>query len=223
MNTQPDLIWLIAYIDTSKVPLLVKDLNKSNQFSEIEAYVPTVKVLKKQFKGKDIFDEVPLLFNYGFFKVPRVWAINVDLLAKLKADITCIAHFVKDPAKPQSEVKCATATQSDIENIIMAAKANNIYSAHDIDNLKIGSLVNLVGYPFEGMEATVVHVNKQSKKIRVTLDLGFEGGENGKEVEVSFDNVFYTIYKGSHDENYNQERLLEDYQSVKYSKNHAEQ
>lgn len=225
MSKQKEYVWAIAYINIAQVPQLEKDLRKSNQFKGIEAYIPTVKVLKKQFKGKESFDEVPLLFNYGFFKIPYLWAMNFDMLQKLKEDFTCIAHWVKDPASIHCDVQCALAKEADIENIIAAAKANNIYAAEDIENLQPGNIITLQGYPFEGMKAEVVEIRKKSKKVLVKLDTGFGEDEDytGRPVEVSFENVFYSIYKGSYGENYNQERSLQDYQSDKHSKLHNDE
>src|SRR5690606_34035011 len=61
-------------------------------------YIPTVKVLKKVFKGKNHFEFEPLLFNYGFFKVDYDDACNPDFLMELRSRISAIYGWVKDPA-----------------------------------------------------------------------------------------------------------------------------
>ena len=172
----PESVWLVAYINKDYISSLVKELTKNNQYSSIEFYIPTIKILKKQFKGKDIFDEVPFLFNYGFFKVPYPYAISPELLLKLREDISCIHSWVKDPAKvvgtkatsklihEGSGVPIATATEEEISKLVKSATINDIYSSQDIDNLKPGELITLVGYPFEGMEAEVVSIHKKKRQ-----------------------------------------------------------
>lgn len=236
-KTTENYAWCIAYIDNSKVHILERDLKKSNQFSGIDVYLPTVRILKKQSKGKEIFNDVPLLLNYGFFKISLSWAMNQDLMQRLKDEITCISHWVKDPAKTpglrsgifkkknkkklrrakvfsDKDVNIATCTQRDIDILIKVAKDESIYSSEEVSKMTKGTIITLMGYPFDGMEAVIIEVDKKRKKIWVTINLAFKNeNEIGQLIEVSFDNVFYTIYKGSYDENYNEETLLEDYQS----------
>lgn len=215
-------VWLIAYIDSSKVHRLEKDIDKFPEYQiNIDAHVPMVRILKKKFKGKDFFDEVPLLFNYGFFRVPLVWAINRDILDIMKTNITCIYSWVTDPAKKDQTMKSsrlrkdilralpyAYCDEETVKRLLTVAKKESIHSSENIENLKPGDLINLMGYPFEGMEASVVSVDKRGKTVIVEIgSLGIS-----KEVKVSFDNVFYSIYRGSHDEKYNQEKTLSDYQ-----------
>src|SRR5882757_7780452 len=91
--------WVVAYIDSTFISSVEKELSKFEIYREIEAYIPTVKVLKKTFKGKQTWEEVPLLFNYGFFKIPRKFAVHHKFLEDLKNNISCIYAWVKDPVK----------------------------------------------------------------------------------------------------------------------------
>lgn len=238
------MIWVIAYINISQLCLLERDMSKNPMYKEMESYVPTIRVLKKQLKGKDEFYEVPLLLNYGFFRIPITWAVNTDLLEKIKLDINCIAHWVKDPVKGivkarmefndddhtyrsrelnHLDVPIATATDQNIKDLIEIAKAETTYSSKEIDNLKPGSIVTLTGYPFEGMEAEIIKIDKKRKKVWVCLDIAMT---HGREVEVSFDNVFYSIYKGqgNYDENYKnpKEESIEDWKQNRKKPNHYE-
>ena len=225
-------IWVLAYIDKDHIDKLQRELDKNNQYIGIEAQIPTVKVLKKQFKGKEHFDNIPLLFNYGFFKIPILWAMSYDLLDKIRKDISCISHWVKDPAKVylshtradltktqelgSKDVPCATVRAEDVMRLIKYAQEESIHSSNDIDELKTDSIVTLMAYPFEGMEAKVVEVDKKHKKVKVLLRLDMTEGENefaDKITTVSFDNVFYSIYRGAYHEDYNKEKTLTDYQS----------
>ena len=64
-----DHVWVIAYINRDYVERVESDLLKHG-FGSIHVYIPTVRILKKQFKNKNIYDYIPLLFNYGFFQLP---------------------------------------------------------------------------------------------------------------------------------------------------------
>lgn len=236
MRTKPkQFVWVIAYINYDLVKKLPSDLRKSNQYQEIEYNIPTVRVLKKTIKGKDLFKEIPLLFNYGFFKIPINWALNIDLLNKIKQDFSCISNWVKDRAKvpgdpdeedddysyyhrpyefSERDVPVATTSERIINDMCELADSMSIFSSEDINKLKPGDSITLMIYPFEGMRAKVIEINLKSKKIKVVLmNLMDETEElyEDKPFDVHFDNVFYTLYQGSHQESYNEENLLEDY------------
>lgn len=221
--------WVIAYVNVALLNKLPTDLKKNQYYDEILPHIPIIRILKKQFKGKEFFDEVPLLFNYGFFRIPIGLAINTDLMIKLKEDISCISGWVRDNCKvhgsreeepnknwvySDSNVAFATVNENDVFELVRKAREDSIFSSDDIDKVKEGSVIFLMGYPFEGMQAKVVSIDRKAKKIKVLLGLDLEDGEfdeNGREMTVHFENVFYSIYSGSHDENYNQERFLEDH------------
>lgn len=243
---QKNYIWVVAYVNADLIHKIPSDLEKSNQYKYIEYVIPTVSVLKKQLKNKDHFKEVPLLFNYGFFKIPILWALNIDLLNKIKNDIGAISNWVKDKAKRpgpkkgskeddwryelgERDIPIATTNFEAISKCCRIAEELSIFSSEDINNLKEGAIVHLIGYPFEGMKAQVQEINLRNKKVKVLLANMLEHGENDDEetfdlpVEVHFDNIFYSIYQGSHHEDYNQETFLEDYPLSKKNKAKPEQ
>lgn len=195
--------WLIAYIDSSHLKSVQSDLKKKHSYKNIEAYIPIIKVLKKKFKGKNIYDEIPMLFNYGFFKVPVIWAINESFCTSLKRDISCIYGWVQDPAKiyvgPKRGainfdacIKYATLKQSQIDELKKTESSVSLYTAKDIGTLLPGNRITLQGYPFDNIDAEIVSVNTSKQSVRVRLLLGLD---DDKIVEVSMDNIFYTIYK----------------------------
>jgi transcription antitermination factor NusG len=196
--------WVIAYIDSTHLSLVNQQLAKNPEYAEVEAYIPTIKILKKQFKGKEQFDEVPLLFNYGFFKIPRKYAIHAAYLENMQKNISAIFGWVKDPAKAlkskklQSEfpekdrdirIPVATATSNDIAKLIKASVDIGAHSSDDLALIKKGDHITLRGYPFDGVEAEFIDMDEKRKKVKVKIIALW-----GKEVEVSFDNVFFTIY-----------------------------
>lgn len=217
----PKYLWAIAYIDSSMVPYIEKDLKKSNQYKGMMAVVPTLKILKKQFKGKETYQDVPLLFHYGFFKIPYLYAINPDMLEKIRNDISCISHWVQDKALGNPLSKVALVKSSEVKRMIKFAEENNKHSEKEVDSLKAGQIITLMGYPFEGLDARIISIDKKKKKAEVEVKLSSEVlGEDGewatlRTISISFDNVFYTAYNGSYHDDYNKEKTLTDYQSKK--------
>jgi hypothetical protein len=193
--------WVVAYINAEFLHLVKGQLAKYPEYDEVEAYIPTIKVLKKQFKGKEQFEEVPLLFNYGFFKIPRKFAIHKNFLEDMQKNVSCIYAWVKDGAKAVNtrvkqsqtdrDIPIATATAEEIADLIRNTINIGAHSAEDLDLLKEGDYITLRGYPWEGSEAIFVGINEKKRKVKVKLILF----DQYKELEVSYDNVFFTIYK----------------------------
>lgn len=221
LKLEKNCSWAIAYINRDFIYRVEKDLSKSPKYKGIKAYIPTVRILRKQFKGREIFEEVPLLFNYGFFQIPNKY-LETEFLRKMKEDILAIHTWVKDtkevvnvkpslitgnePLVRKDIIPVAIATPGEINRLIEAHKKISIYDKNDIDSLVPGTIITLRGYPFDGMSAEVKQVNKVKQEVRVELLL--EGII--KNVAVSFDNIFYTIYHGTFDESDFKETLLED-------------
>lgn len=203
--------WCIAYIDGTHIDKVTRELAKHKEYAEVEAYIPTIKILKKTFKGKQTFEEVPLLFNYGFFKIPRKFAIYPKFLEELKNDISCIYDWVKDPHKirktkpglklgerevySEKDIMAATANIKEITELIKKSFNYSAHSSEDIQQLAPGNIITLHGYPFEGMTAKVVEINPKKETVRVKLTIF----DQLRDVNVSYDNVFFTIY---HSKNY---------------------
>jgi transcription antitermination factor NusG len=217
-------VWCIAYIRPDQVitkvpeeltdnqgnPLPVPDplepikkqLSKKG-FEGIEVYIPTLKLLKKTFKNKPEFIYVPLLFNYGFFKIPINKAISAAFLQNLRESIPAIYGWVKEPKKliqfpvvneggdiDYKRINASVATDEEIYNLITKASELSIHSQEDLAEINAGDTIMLRGYPFEGLYATIDTVDKKKSKLEVTLAL--EG--IFKKVTVDFQNVFYTVY-----------------------------
>lgn len=195
-----DKIWAIAYIKRDFIDYVEKELNDYG-YDKVEAYIPTVRLLKKKFKGKNQYEFVPMLFNYGFFKIPYKDACNPDFLKELRHRISCIYGWVKDPTKVILEdkpifvdgalPKAAIATDEEIARLIKASDLMSVYNKEDIDKIKPGEYIKLQGYPFDNMPAEVVRINHHKKEVIVKLLMD----AIVKEVTVSFENVFYSIYK----------------------------
>ena len=204
----PPYVWAVAYIDNEQLPRTAEYLSRYPEYENITAFIPTVKILTKTFKNKSEFEEVPLLFNYGFFKIPRQLIQNHEFFAQLKERVPVIYHWVKDVAgafsvkpvfalaKPTKReyVPYAIATDEEIQRIVEEAAKTTIYSGEDLKTMIEGSFITLKGYPWEDMQAKILKIDARREEVKVELILD----NLMKEVTVSFHNVFYTIYSGGH-------------------------
>ena len=71
--------YCIFYIERKYYQNINKEL-KEKGYKKVRAIIPTINVLKKTAKGKMIFEEVPILFNYGFIKMPTELAYSRPFL-----------------------------------------------------------------------------------------------------------------------------------------------
>lgn len=197
-------VWCICHIDTKLYTQIEKDLKKEG-YKDFKVYIPTISILKRRSKGKDIYEEVPMLFSYGFIRMPRELAFSRNFLYKLKKQIPGIFSWVKSPEPlHQKKIKTriqnaedwddfsivATVTKKEIRRFKRISKENKVYSKYDIAQLNVGDYIVLRGYPFEGVQANVLEISLSEKQIKVKLF------PNGGEIEIwlPFENVLYSIY-----------------------------
>lgn len=195
--------WLIAYINSEYVERVHSDLARHKILMDVEAYIPTVKVLTKKKRNTEYYDTVPLLFNYGFFKIPKHKAIEPAFLDFIKDRVSCLIAWVKDPAiamegtqirvdTKKSKLKInniAVATDEEIANLILIQDSLTIHSSEDLSTLSPGAIVTLKNYPFDGMDAEVVEIHKTHAIVNLL------SGQLMKKVKVDLGDIFYTVYK----------------------------
>lgn len=206
-------VYCIFYIER-KFYQRINDELKAKGYKGIRAIVPEVKVLKKAIKGKTYYEEVPVLFNYGFMRMPQELAYSRTFLRKLRKDISGIRTWLKDtqtmfPRKKKRRIDnaedfddfsmVATCPKSEVRRFRKIARANRKYSLEDIAKLKPGDYVVLNIYPYEGVDAEIKKVNKKDKT--VTLELYPLMGK--MMVTIPLDHVLYSIYH-----NYDPEALF---------------
>lgn len=174
----------------------------------MKAIVPTISVLKKSRKGNNEYEDVPLLFNYGFIKMKSEKAFDRYYLNKLKKDIPGIMSFMKSldyrPKRKRLRVDnaedfddysvVATITKEEVKKYRRMSRANKIFSVNDITRVGIGDYVVLRGYPFEGIPAIMLESNLTTKTMLVKLYPEMDGS---LEIEVPMENVFYSAYHES--------------------------
>ena len=218
-----DYVWVIAYISRDYIHRVEDDLLEWG-FGSIRVYIPTVRMLKKQFKNKNIYEYVPLLFNYGFFQIPYIKACDLEFLKDLREKIPAIYAWVSDPTKvikekpklrmdnkdsvqedeeeevnkegikilkkPYQIPRIAIAKEEEIVELLKAAENMSVFSDGLVENLQVGDFLTLQGYPYDGMPAEIVNVNKIKKQVKVRLLLE----TMITTAIVSFENVYYTVY-----------------------------
>jgi len=207
-------IYCVAYINRDRISTLNRELTDFG-YNHIQVIIPTVKVLRKVFKGKSYFDDVPLLFNYGFVKAPYHNACDPEWLSQFRQDISAIFAWIKDPAaaaqnaRPGESYTYASyprtgiATEQEVAHLVSTAAENSIHSDDEMNALQPGQFIVLQGYPFENMPAEIVKINHRKKEVKVKLDVN----SMMDTITVNFENVFYSIYRGGYDENFREDSL----------------
>jgi len=212
----PEYVWIVAYINRDYIKTVEQDLLNCG-FGAIKVFIPTVRILKKQFKNKNIYDYVPLLFNYGFFQIPYRKACDAEFLIKLRQEIPAVYSWVKDPMvvireKPNLRIdnrgrnpNVAIVKESEIVELLKISEHLSIFSDEVVDKLETGSFIILKGYPYDNMPAEIITINKVKKQVKVKLLLETMIAE----VMVHFENIFYTVYSNYGDGSVKEKSLEE--------------
>lgn len=200
-------VYCIFRLDRKFYKRINKDLI-SRGYKHVKAIVPTISVLKKSRKGKNEYEDVPLLFNYGFIRMRSDKAFDRYYLNKIKRDIPGILSFMKSldhkPKRKKLRIDnaedfddysvVATISRDEVIRYKHMAKANKIYSVDDITRVGIGDYVILRGYPFEGIPVILLESNLNTKKMLVKL---YPETDGNLEIEVPMENVLYSAYHES--------------------------
>lgn len=181
--------WMIIYIDRNK--FLDTDIEKVEKEYEIEIVVPVTRVLKGKHRGRNNYEDVPYLFNFGFLRVPKFRRYDIDYLVKLKREIPLLLGFLRDTTLPSQGFNFAMISSREVNRIIRDAGQSSIYSEHQEENIKIGDSIELSGYPFEGLYGVVEKINKEKQNMVISIEIS-----NGAplKITVPFFNIYYTMY-----------------------------
>lgn len=206
-------VYCIFRLDRKLYPRINREL-LSRGYKDIKAIVPTVSILKRSRKGKSEYEDVPILFNYGFIRMRSIKAFDRYFLNKLRKNIPGILSFVKSleykPRRKRLRVDnaedfddysfVATIERKEFRRFMRMSKSNKIYSARELTSQSIGDFVILRGYPFEGIPAVILDINLNRNKVLVKI---YPDSSSGLDIEIPMDNVLYSAYKdGSEDKLY---------------------
>ena len=162
--------YCIFYLERKYCDKINKEL-KEKGYDQIKAIIPMVNVLRKTTKGKMVFEEVPVLFNYGFMRMPTKLAFSRPFLNKLRRNISGIRTWLRNtetmhPRKKKVRIDnaedfddfslVATCSRKEVRRFKRIARENKKFSVDDLVNVKPGDYLVLRGYPYEGVDATVL-------------------------------------------------------------------
>lgn len=238
MKGKQDYVWVVAYINRDYVDRVEEDLlNKG--FGAIKVFIPTTRILKKQFKGKNEYEYVPLLFNYGFFQIPYKQACDVEFLRRLKEKIPAIYAWVTDPLQlvkvkphlradnsgrilPEEEVDERTKLRilkhdfmpvvaiAREEEIVQLLKASEKMSVFSDEVVDKLGIGSFITLRGYPYEGMPAEIVSISKtQKKVKVRLLLE--TYMAEVLVSFENIFYTVYSNFDEEG--KEQSLDEIES----------
>lgn len=176
-------VYAVCLLDMKYWRNIDQDLS-SRGYRHVKAVIPTVSILKKVKAGKTYYEDYPLLFDYGFIKMPSRIAYDRVLLNKMRRDIPGIKCWVRDtfsihPKKKRKRIdnaedwddfsKVSVVSREEIRRLKLISKENNVFNFKDIVSLPIGSYIILKGYPFEGIGAVIENISLSSRTVNVVL------------------------------------------------------
>lgn len=199
--------YCICYIERKYYKNINKDI-KRRGFKHIRAIIPEVQIIKKARKNKTFYEEVPVLFNYGFIKMPVENAYSRPFLNKLKKAIPGIRHWLKSvdsmfPKKIRKRIdngedfddfsKVATCTREEVNRFKKIAHDNQKYTLEEKLRVEEGMYITLDVYPYRGTQARVIKLNHAEDT--ATLELYPRMGKFI--VTIPLDHVYYSAYRDS--------------------------
>ena len=96
MKQRTHYSYCIFYLDNKYYKDINKDL-KDRGYHHIRAIIPTVRFIKKKSsRGADVYQEEPILFSYGFIKLPTNIVYNRVFLNRMKNTIPGIRGWLRD-------------------------------------------------------------------------------------------------------------------------------
>lgn len=199
---KPKQVYCMCYLELKYFKTIQQELDQHGY--RAKAIIPTVRVLKKVVKTRSVYQEVPILFNYGFIKMSVKDAYCRNYLNEIKKNISGIRGWVKSPETLHPRKKkrrvdnmdifddfsmVATTTRDEVKRFKRLSKKNHRFSGDDLA-ISIGEYIILKGYPYDGIDATVLDINYNTKTVKLLLY-----PENGRmELNLPFENVINNVY-----------------------------
>lgn len=202
MKKKPKQVYCICYLELKYFKTIQQELDQHGY--NAKAIIPTINILKKVVKTRSIYQEVPILFNYGFIRMSSEDAYCRNYLKKIQKHINGIRGWVQSPESLHPKKKkrrvdnadifddfsmVATATKEEVKRFKRLSRKNHRFSGDDLA-ISIGEYIILKGYPYDGIDATVLDINYNTKMVKLLLY-----PENGRmELNLPFDNVINNVY-----------------------------
>jgi hypothetical protein len=140
----------------------------------------------------------------------------------MKEDIRCIYSWLIDPVASKNEgylhfvklhnpLKVAMADGVEVARIRDHENLKTIYTEKDLKTLYKGQQITLQCYPFEGLPAKIIEIDRERKRVEIRLLLETPLNKQSK-IWVSFENIFFTRYSEDYVEGPMKEQSLEEIQ-----------
>ena len=171
----------------------------------VRIFIPYVSILSKTKGKKDIYENEPMLFNYGFMKLPMRLIYDRVTLKRIAKSTPGMVSWLKSQtnmfqAKKRRRVDnaedfddfslLAIVKDDEIRHMREIEKKNRIYSNDELSSISVGDYVILRGFPFEGLPATILSINYNKITIMVQTS-SFNGGLT---LLLPFENVLVSSY-----------------------------
>lgn len=189
--------WYVGNINKKYLHRVDRELSAKKYGGQVKAFIPSLSVVKKKTRGNSHAEQVPLLFDYGFFAIPRAIRIKIpNIFEVLAKDVTCITGWLEDKNNPRG---VARVTEDKLTHINNHDSTSSVYNKAEVDNIFANEVIELRGYTYQGMLAKVITVDKIKEQVEVELLVSAQKNLS-KRVVVDFCNVFGSIYNGGYDD-----------------------
>ena len=175
--------YCIFYLEDKYYKNINKDL-KDNGYDHVKAIIPTIKFIDHQSsRGRYVDVEVPILFNYGFMRVPTDKVFDRQYMTKMKRVIPGIRGWLKNTEtlhrsrgkKPRIDnvdvfddfSQIARVPRSEVRRFLAITKENSRLKFEDITVLHIGDFITLRHYPYIGVDAIVKEVDWENQRVKL--------------------------------------------------------
>lgn len=175
--------YCVFYLEEKYYKDINKDL-KDSGYNNVKAIVPTIKYIDHQSsRGRYIDTEVPILFNYGFMRVPTDKVFDRQFMNKLKKSIPGIRAWLKNTETlhrnrgKRSRVdnldifddfsQIARVSKREVKRFLDISKENARLKFEDITTLHLGDFITLRHYPYIGVDAIVKDIDWDRQRVKL--------------------------------------------------------
>lgn len=175
--------YCVFYLEEKYYKTINQDL-KDNGYKHVKAIIPTIKFIDHQSsRGRYVDTEVPILFNYGFMRVPTDRVFNRQYMAKMRRTIPGIRAWLrnteplhrgrgKKPRTANIDVfddfsQIARVTKKEVKHFISISKENSRLKFEDITAIHINDFITLRHYPYIGVDAIIKEIDWDNQRVKL--------------------------------------------------------
>lgn len=190
-------IWAVIYIDSTLLSSYERDLSLSKFGDIVEYYIPMVNILKKRANKKPIYEGVPMLFNYGFIRVPENFLTNEEILKALKRTNPFIFAYLRREPTEYNPYIIETVANSVIMGLRVKTRDESVWPLDSDNNISVGDYITLRNSPYDGVGAIITKITPGYIEVEITLD-GSESSGLTIKSKLTKSEIYYTAYNHPH-------------------------